>query len=87
MTTQLLGRLFSSDEPELEFSGSSRAKLEWFQAKPSWGTLIFELNLKIFNSFIPQNKVFTHKNQEFKLTWTQIWDKKVLNQNTNVIVQ
>ena len=34
--------LSTSDEPELEFSGSSRAKLGKFQAEPSWGTLIFE---------------------------------------------
>ena len=31
----------SSDEPELEFSGSSWAELWRFRAKPSWGTLIF----------------------------------------------
>ena len=34
-----------SDEPELEFSGSSRAELGRFRAKASWGTLIFELKL------------------------------------------
>ena len=32
----------SSDEPELEFSGSSQAELGRFRAKLSWGTLIFE---------------------------------------------
>ena len=32
-----------SDEPEPEFSSSSRAELWRFRAEPSWGTLIFEL--------------------------------------------
>ena len=36
--------LFNSDDPELEFSGSSRAELGRFRAEPSWGSLIFELN-------------------------------------------
>ena len=36
-------QLGSSDESELEFSGSSRAELGRICAKPSWGTLIFEL--------------------------------------------
>ena len=35
--------LYTSDEPELEFSGSSRAELWRFRAEPSWGTLISEL--------------------------------------------
>ena len=35
--------LFTRDEFELEFSGSSRAVLWKYQAKPSRGTLIFEL--------------------------------------------
>ena len=34
--------ILHSDEPELEFSCSSRAELWRFQAEPSWGTLSFE---------------------------------------------
>ena len=33
----------TSDEPEPEFSSSSRAELWRFRAEPSWGTLISEL--------------------------------------------
>ena len=36
--------LFTSDEPRLEFSSSSRAQLWRFGAEPSRGTSIFELN-------------------------------------------
>ena len=34
---------YTSDEPEREFSGSSRAELGKFRAEPSWATLISEL--------------------------------------------
>ena len=52
--------LSTSDEPELEFSGSSWAELWRFRAEPSWGTLIFELNpswqniVYFFYPFFPQ---------------------------------
>ena len=45
-----------SDEPELEFSGSSRAELWRFRAEPSWGTLIFELKPS-WNFFKPQLRI------------------------------
>ena len=41
-----------SDEPELEFFGSSRAKLGRFRAKPIWGTLIFELKPSWTENFL-----------------------------------
>ena len=48
----------SSDEPEPEFSSSSRAELWRFRAEPSWGTSISELKpswqkKQILNLFFP----------------------------------
>ena len=64
--------VFSSDEPELEFSGLSRAELGKIRAKPSWGTLIFELKpswTKIFlTHFFPKfllSEVLYHDFNQF----------------------
>ena len=49
--------VFTSDEPEPEFSSSSRAELWRFWAEPSWGTSISEL--KPSWQVVPPKKVKT----------------------------
>ena len=44
--------LISSDEPELEFSSSSRAEQGKFRVELSWGTLIFELKPSWTENFL-----------------------------------
>ena len=63
-----------SDEPELEFSGSSRSELGKFQAELSWGTLISELNRNCLNSFFPQVFIIRSPVSWFQsILWSFIW--------------